>query len=170
MNPFLDISLRSLAVYIFMLVALRLFGKNQLSQLNAGDVVLLLLISNAVQNAMVGPDTTLQGGLLAALVLFVANFIVKKMMFRNQKFKNLLESEPYILIRDGQIFQETCQKVEISKDELLETVHEHGIESLDKVKLAILEVDGNISVVSQDQNGSTHYTRHKKWLRRKRNF
>ncbi|WP_300671357.1 YetF domain-containing protein [Soonwooa sp.] len=170
MNPFLDISLRSLAVYVFMLVALRLFGKNQLSQLNAGDVVLLLLISNAVQNAMVGPDTSLQGGLVAASILFLANFIVKKIMFRSQKVKNLLESEPYVLVRDGKVFEQTCKKVEISEDELLESVHEHGIESIKDVKLAVLEVDGNISVISQDQNGSTHYTRHKKWIKKKRNL
>ncbi|RZJ45313.1 MAG: DUF421 domain-containing protein, partial [Chryseobacterium sp.] len=68
MNPILDIVIRSLAVYVFMVVAVRIFGKNQLSQLNAGDVILLLLISNAVQNAMVGPNNTLLGGIVAALV------------------------------------------------------------------------------------------------------
>ena len=77
MNPILDVALRSLVVYLFMVFAIRLFGKNQLSQLNAGDVILLLLISNAVQNAMVGPNTSLEGGLVAALVLFIANFILK---------------------------------------------------------------------------------------------
>nr|WP_317618772.1 hypothetical protein [Chryseobacterium suipulveris] len=89
MNPFLDVSLRSLAVYMFMILGLRIFGKNQLSQLNAGDVILLLLISNAVQNAMVGQDTSLQGGLIAATVLFIANFGLKKLMFNNQKIKHL---------------------------------------------------------------------------------
>lgn len=170
MNAFLDISLRSLAVYIFMLLALRLFGKNQLSQLNAGDVVLLLLISNAVQNAMVGPDTSLQGGLTAALILFLANFTVKKIIFKNKKLREIVESQPYVLVRDGKIFYETLNKVEISEEELLETVHEHGVENITRVKLAVLEVDGNISVVSQDDNGSTHYTRHKKILRRKKNY
>lgn len=77
-----------------MVVAIRVFGKNQLSQLNAGDVVLLLLISNAVQNAMVGPDTSLQGGIIAALVLFAANFILKRIMFKNPKFKSFLEEIP----------------------------------------------------------------------------
>ena len=82
MNPFLDVALRSLAVYAFMFAAIRIFGKNQLSQLNAGDIVLLLLISNAVQNAMVGSNTSLQGGLVAAVVLFSANFVVKKIIFK----------------------------------------------------------------------------------------
>ena len=96
MNPFLDITLRSLAVYLFMILGLRIFGKNQLSQLNAGDIILLLLISNAVQNAMVGQDTSLQGGLVAALVLFLANFGLKKLMFKNSKIKDLIEAEPIL--------------------------------------------------------------------------
>ena len=167
MNEFLDISLRSIAVYIFIIAALRLFGKNQLSQLNAGDVVLLLLISNAVQNAMVGSDTSLQGGLVAALVLFILNFILKKIFFRYSNVKNLVEGHPYILIRDGRVFEDTLKRVEITKDELEESIHEHGVEKFDDVKIAILEVDGNISVISNDNNGSTHYTRHKKFPRKK---
>lgn len=153
-----------------MVLAIRLFGKNQLSQLNAGDIVLLLLISNAVQNAMVGPNTSLWGGLIAALVLFLANFAVKKLIFRNQKFKYFLEDHPYILIRDGKIFSEILKKVQISEDELLETVHEHGVEKIENVKLAILEVDGNISVISMDSNGAIHYSKHKKYPRKNKKY
>lgn len=168
MNPILDIVLRSLAVYAFMVIAVRVFGKNQLSQLNAGDVILLLLISNAVQNAMVGSNSSLQGGLVAAVVLFVANFILKKFIFKNQKIKELIEDRPYILIKDGTVFPDVLKKVQISDDELEEAVHEHGIEKISEVKLAILEVDGNISVISTDkQNGQTHFSRHRFKLRRK---
>ena len=170
MNEFIDIGLRSAAVYLFMIAALRMFGKNQLSQLNAGDVVLLLLISNAVQNAMVGPDTSLQGGLFAALILFALNFILKKIFFKYSKVKNIVEGHPYILIRDGVVNESILKKVEISEDELLESVHEHGVEDFKSVKLAVLEVDGNISVVSLDNNGSTHFTRHKKYPRKKKNY
>ncbi|WP_028121542.1 DUF421 domain-containing protein [Epilithonimonas tenax] len=168
MNPILDIVLRSLAVYFFMVIAVRVFGKNQLSQLNAGDVILLLLISNAVQNAMVGPNNTLLGGIVAALVLFVANFIVKKFIFKSNFVKELIEDRPYILVKDGKIFQDVLKKVQISEDELEESVHEHGIETVAEVKLAILEVDGNISVVSIDKNSNqTHYSRHKTRVKRK---
>jgi uncharacterized membrane protein YcaP (DUF421 family) len=148
---------------------LRIFGKNQLSQLNAGDIILLLLISNAVQNAMVGQDTSLQGGLVAAFVLFLANFGLKKLMFKNQKIKDLIESEPVILIKDGILDKNTLNKSEISIDELEESVREHGVENISEVKLAILEVDGNISVVSFDKNHQTNFTRHKrkKIIRRK---
>ena len=168
MNPILDIVLRSLAVYFFMVIAVRVFGKNQLSQLNAGDVILLLLISNAVQNAMVGPNNTLLGGIVAALVLFVANFIVKKFIFKSKFVKELIEDRPYILVKDGKIFQDVLKKVQISEDELEESVHEHGIETVAEVKLAILEVDGNISVVSIDKNSNqTHYSRPKTRVKRK---
>ncbi|MCS3870001.1 uncharacterized membrane protein YcaP (DUF421 family) [Chryseobacterium ginsenosidimutans] len=168
MNPILDVVVRSLCVYLFMVVAIRLFGKNQLSQLNAGDVVLLLLISNAVQNAMVGQDTSLQGGLIAALVLFVANFIVKRLMFSNRKFESFLEDDPVILIRDGVIDEKSLDEVKITKDELQEAIREHGVDGIKNVKLSILEVDGNISVISEDENSKqTNYSRIKRKNKRK---
>ncbi|EJL67503.1 DUF421 domain-containing protein [Chryseobacterium populi] len=168
MNPILDVVVRSLCVYLFMVIAIRLFGKNQLSQLNAGDVVLLLLISNAVQNAMVGPDTSLQGGLIAALVLFVANFILKRLMFSNHAFETFMEEDPVILIRDGEVDQKALNKVKITRDELEEAIREHGVEKIENVKLSVLEVDGNISVVSEDDiSKQTHYSRIKRKNKRK---
>ncbi|KMQ65014.1 membrane protein [Chryseobacterium angstadtii] len=167
-NPILDVVVRSLCVYLFMVIAIRLFGKNQLSQLNAGDVVLLLLISNAVQNAMVGQDTSLQGGLIAALVLFAANFVLKRLMFSNRKFETFMEEDPVILIRDGVIDQPALNRVKITRDELEEAIREHGVEKINDVKLSILEVDGNISVVSQDETQKqTHYSRIKRKNKRK---
>jgi len=88
-NPYLDVALRSLAVYFFILIAIRLSGKKELSQLNTTDVVLILLISNAVQNAMVGANTSLSGGLVAAAVLFTANYIIKKALFKNKGLRKL---------------------------------------------------------------------------------
>lgn len=164
MNELLDVTLRSLAVYLFMVFAIRVFGKNQLSQLNAGDVILLLLISNAVQNAMVGQNTSLEGGLVAALVLFVANFILKKFMFKNQYIRHLIQDEPEILIKDGIVDLQKMKQQEISVEELEEAIREHGVEKAEDVKLAVLEVDGNISVISMDKyNGhSTSFSRHKR--------
>ena len=167
MNPLIDVTLRSLAVYLFMLLCLRLFGKNQLSQLNAGDVILLLLISNAVQNAMVGEDTSLQGGLTAALVLFAANFALKRLMFRNKMIRDWVEEEPRVLIKDGKTDLKALHQEEITPEELLEVIREHGVERVDDVKLAVLEVDGNISVISLDHNQQVHYTHHKKRFKRR---
>ena len=160
MNSYLDIILRSTAVYFFMVIALRVFGKKELSQLNTTDIILILLISNAVQNAMVGPDTSLFGGLAAASVLFIINFILKKVMFRYKWFGNLLQDKPQILIHNGKLDFKQLARFNISNDELKEAMREHGVEHFTDVKLAMLETDGNISIISG--NGilkQTHYKR-----------
>ena len=92
-NPYLDVIFRSVAVYLFMIIALRVFGKKQLSQLNTADVILILLISNSVQNAMVGSNVSLIGGILAALSLFVMNLIFKKMVFKSELIKNWIQDK-----------------------------------------------------------------------------
>jgi len=152
MNPYLDIILRSVAVYFFMVIALRVFGKKELSQLNTADVILILLISNSVQNAMVGSDTSLWGGLVAAGALFLMNFILKKLMFRFKGLNNLLQQKPEILIHNGKLEFETLGKLGITSEELTEAMHEHGVEFFKDVKLAMLEIDGNISIISGSEN------------------
>ncbi|KIA85809.1 DUF421 domain-containing protein [Flavobacterium sp. AED] len=160
MNPYLDIIIRSAAVYFFMVVALRLFGKKELSQLNTADVILILLISNSVQNAMVGSNTSLYGGMAAATVLFTINFILKKLMYKYQKFSDFMQEKPEILIHDGNLDFKALSKLNISSDELKEAMREHGIEYFKDVKLAMLEIDGNISIISDLENlRQTHYKR-----------
>ncbi|MFI5452504.1 DUF421 domain-containing protein [Pedobacter sp. UC225_61] len=118
MNPYLDIALRSLAVYTFMLIAIRLTGKKEFSQLNTIDVVLILLISNAVQNAMVGSNTSLLGGLAAAAVLFILNYGLKKLMFNNKSVREFISQHPEILIHDGKLEFNKLSHLGISDDEL----------------------------------------------------
>ena len=148
MNPILDIIIRSAAVYFFMMIALRLTGKKQLSQLNTTDVILILLISNAVQNAMVGNNTSLLGGIIAASVLFIINFILRKLMYKYRKLGEFLQEKPEILIHDGKLDFKILSKLDITSNELKEAMREHGVENFDQVKLAMLEVDGNISIIS----------------------
>lgn len=152
MNAYLDITLRSLAVYAFMLVAIRLTGKKELSQLNTTDVVLILLISNAVQNAMVGSNTSLLGGLVAAAVLFLLNFVLKKAMFKSQWFRGLLTEKPEILIHNGNLDFAMLSKLGITNEELREAIREHGVEKYKDVKLAIMEADGNISIITGNEH------------------
>ena len=162
MNPYLDIALRSLAVYAFMLIAIRLTGKKELSQLNTIDVVLILLISNAVQNAMVGNNTSLLGGLAAAAVLFMLNYILKKVAFKNKKVRELIFEHPEILIHNGKLNFDKLSHLGISDEELKEAMREHGVEHYKDVKLAIFEVDGNISIISGDKTlKQTHFKRKK---------
>jgi uncharacterized membrane protein YcaP (DUF421 family) len=162
LNPYLDIALRSLAVYAFMLVAIRLTGKKEFSQLNTIDVVLILLISNAVQNAMVGNNTSLLGGIAAATVLFILNFLLKKLMFNSKLAREIISQHPEILIHDGKLNFEKLSKLGISDDELKEAMRAHGVEHYREVKLAIFEVDGNISIITgSGQLKQTHYQRKK---------
>lgn len=163
MNPYFDIIIRSASVYLFMLIALRIFGKKELSQLNTADVILILLISNSVQNAMVGSDISLWGGLAAATVLFVINFVLKKLMYKYKKFSDFMIEKPEILIHDGNLDFKTLSKLNITSDELREAIREHGIENFSSVKLAMLEIDGNISIISGEKNlRQTHYKRLKR--------
>ncbi len=163
MNPYLDIIFRSASVYLFMLIALRIFGKKELSQLNTSDVILILLISNSVQNAMVGNDTSLLGGLSAAVVLFSINYVLKKLMYKFKRFNDLMQERPEILIHDGILDFDKLSKLCITSEELQEAMREHGVEHFSGVKLAMLEIDGNISIISGDKNlRQTHYKRLKR--------
>jgi uncharacterized membrane protein YcaP (DUF421 family) len=160
MNGYLEIILRCIAVYLFMVVALRIFGKKELSQLNTADVILVLLISNAVQNAMVGKNDGLDGGIVAALTLFTMNFIFKKIMLHSPIIKNWVQDKPEILIRNGKPMFDSLAKIGITSDELEEAMREHGVEHYKDVKLAMLEMDGNISIISGDD--SLRETQHKR--------
>lgn len=160
MNPYLDITIRSVAVYFFMVIALRVFGKKQLSQLNTADVILILLISNSVQNAMVGNNTSLYGGLVAALALFIINYVFKKVKSKSEFIKNLVQDKPEILIHNGRIEFETISRLGITNDELQEAMREHGVERYKDVKLSMFEIDGSISIISGDKDlKQTHHKR-----------
>jgi uncharacterized membrane protein YcaP (DUF421 family) len=159
-NPYIDITIRSVSVYFFMIIALRIFGKKQLSQLNTADVILILLISNSVQNAMVGNNTSLYGGIVAALALFTINYIFKMIMSKSNFIKKLVQDTPEILIHNGKIEFQTIARLGITNDELQEAMREHGVEYYKEVKLAMFEIDGSISIISGDKNLiQTHHKR-----------
>lgn len=158
--PYLDIVIRSVSVYFFMIIALRIFGKKELSQLNTADIILILLISNAVQNAMVGPNTSLFGGIIAALALFLINLIFKKVMLKSSFIKNFVADKPEILIHNGKTDYKTLARLGISSEELEEAIREHGLLHAADVQLAMFEIDGNISIISgADQLKQTKHKR-----------
>jgi uncharacterized membrane protein YcaP (DUF421 family) len=147
-NNYMHIIVSTTAVYLFIVIAIRLFGKKELAQLTVVDLVFILLISNAVQNAMVGPDSTLSGGLVAASTLFIVNFIFKSLQYRYPRFSKVIQGEATMLIYKGKMIESHLKMVKITKEELMEAVREHGVESVKEVDLAIMEVDGSISVLS----------------------
>ncbi len=149
-NSYLNVIISSATIYIFITVSFRIFGKKELAQLSVLDIVFVLLISNAVQNAMVGSDTSLIGGIVAAGTLFLLNYFFKYLLYRFKAFSKFVEGEPLILVVEGKVKDKNMRKAGISTDELIEAVHEHGVQSIRDVNLAIFEVDGNISVMSDD--------------------
>lgn len=162
-NQYLNIAVSSLAVYIFIIIAIRISGRKELTQLSVTDLVFILLISNAVQNAMVGPNTSLSGGLVAAATLFAANFILKELIYRFTKVSKLIQGQEIMLIYEGVINKKNLRRAKISINELNEAIREHGVSDIAAVNLAVLEVDGNISVLSNNYRNKTikKYKAHK---------
>jgi uncharacterized membrane protein YcaP (DUF421 family) len=158
-NAYMQIAFSSIAVYLFILGALRIFGKKELAQLSVVDLVFILLISNSVQNAMVGNNSTLSGGLVAATALFATNYILKNLAFHFPKIGKWLQGETLMLIYQGKVNHANLDKAMISLDELSEAVREHGVTGIQKVNLAVLETDGNISILSKE---FSHRTQHKR--------
>lgn len=154
-NNYVRIIFSTFVIYVFIVVAIRLFGKKELAQLSVVDMVFILLISNAVQNAMVGPDSTLSGGLVAASTLFIVNYAMKYLQYRFPGFGKVVEGDATMLIYKGKILDSHLKKAKITLDELMEAVREHGVPSVKEVDLAILEVDGNISVLSNSYQKKT---------------
>jgi len=162
LNNLLEIALRVGAIYIIVLFGLRLMGKREIAQLSVVDFVLVLLISNAVQNAMLGPDTTLLGGIVAAMVLFGINFMLKLLEIYSKSAKILLEGNPIVLIYKGKVNEINLRKARISPDELLTAVREHGVENIADVDLSMLEVNGNISILSSNFTAKSEKNRFRK--------
>ena len=138
----------SAAVYIFLIAAIRLFGKKEFSQLSTFDIVFILLISNAVQNSMIAADLTFLGGLCSAGTLFVVNAIFKYTLFKFPKLSKIIQGQPLMLIYEGKVIKENIKKSRFRMQEIEEAVREHGIESIEDVNLAVLEVDGSVSILS----------------------
>jgi uncharacterized membrane protein YcaP (DUF421 family) len=150
LTSILIIAAKSVAVYIFILLAIRLFGKKELAQLSVIDLVFILLISNSVQNAMVGADSTLLGGMAAATALFLVNSVFKVVSYKFPQFNKVIQGESLLLIYEGKIIHKNLETAMISLSELEAAVREHGVETCEQVTIAVLEVDGNISVVSDE--------------------
>lgn len=152
---YLKIISSSVAVYIFMVVAIRIFGKKELAQLSITDLVFILLISNSVQNAMVGSDSTLTGGLVSASSLFIVNYLFKYLLYRFPNLGSMVQGADMMLIYKGQVNQSNLAKARITMAELLEAVREHGVAEIREVDLAVLEADGNISIISGEYKNRT---------------
>ncbi len=160
-NTLIDIVVRTAIVYLALLLGLRLTGKRQVGQMTPFDFLLLLLLANAVQNAMTGPDTSLPGGLAAAATLLGVNMLVAWLARRNAKTEQFIEGTPTLLIRRGQILVPNLVREGITREDLLRSLREHGVETVEEVRSAILEVDGSVSVLKEDEAPSVQRPHHR---------
>lgn len=162
------ILLRTLIVYACVLIGLRLCGKREVGQMTPFDLVLLMLLANAVQNAMTGPDTSVTGGLVAAATLLVVNLLVTRFVWRNRRLRKFVEGTPTMLIHNGKLLEPNLERERISLDDLHEVMRERGIDCVADVGLAVIEVDGTISILKTDELPKAHRTHHRvKFLRRR---
>jgi uncharacterized membrane protein YcaP (DUF421 family) len=146
----LNILVRTSIIYLFVLIGVRLSGKREVAQMTPFDLVLLLLLSNSVQNAMTGPDSSLAGGIVAACTLFLMNYVVAEVSGVNRRFRKIVQGSPSLLIHDGALIPSHMAREHVSMDEVERAMREHGIASVKDVSLAVLEVDGSISMVRYD--------------------
>jgi uncharacterized membrane protein YcaP (DUF421 family) len=163
------VCLRTAVIYFVVLIGVRLSGKREVGQMTPFDLTLLLLISNAVQNAMTGPDTSLLGGVVAASTLLILNYLIAELSGGNRRFRRFVQGQPSLMVHDGQAIMSHMAKEHVSMDELERAMREHGIGSLHDVALAVLEVDGSISFLKYEEikpDASTHLAR-RRFLQKK---
>ena len=145
--PWWELVVRALAVYLFLLLILRLTGKRQVGELAAFDFVLLLVLSNAVQNSMNAGDNSLIGGLISATTLVALNYVVGSGTYRSKKFEAIIEGRPQLIIHSGKVFEDVLAKAQLTHHELNAALRAAGCASAADVQAAILENNGSISVV-----------------------
>ena len=144
--PWWEFIARGVIIYVFLLLILRLTGKRQIGQLSPFDLVLLLVLSNAVQNAMNGGDNSITGGIISATTLIVANGVVSRITYKSKKMERLIEGRPEILIHNGKLFTDIMKREQLTHHELNAALRTAGCACIEEVHYAILENTGEITV------------------------
>lgn len=148
--PIAEKLLRPVIVYLVLIVLLRVFGKRELAQLNPFDLVVLLSLSNTVQNAIIGDDNSITGGVIGAFGLLAINWLVVRVLFRSARLTRLLEGRASVLVRDGCIDRRALERESLTREELLQAIHRQGFEDIDKVRTCLLEPNGTFTVEAFD--------------------
>jgi uncharacterized membrane protein YcaP (DUF421 family) len=143
-TPLLEKIIRPILVYVFLIVGLRLAGKRELAQLNPFDLVVLLTLSNTVQNAIIGNDNSLSGGLIGASTLLVVNYLVVRFLFTHDKLDRIVEGEPDVLVERGVVQEDHLRRELLTKNELEVAAHRQGFDDLSEIERAEIEPGGSI--------------------------
>lgn len=161
-----ELVVRTTIIYLLFLVSLRISGKRQLGQFTLFDIALVLLVANALQPAMTGPDQSVTGGLIIIVTIFSLNRLVAEARLRIPFVRRLLEFEPTVIGRDGEWLVDELEEQGLDLDDVDAGLREHGLERVDQVKLAMLEEDGSISIVpTDDQDNPTAKRRRRRYKR-----
>ena len=148
--PVMEKILRPIVVYLALVVLLRIFGKRELAQLNPFDLVVLLSLSNTVQNAIIGNDNSVSGGLIGAFTLLAINYLVVRFLFRHRRLDQIVEGKPTTLIDQGKVVQKNLSRELLTHSELLTVLHRQGFSALDEVEQCVLEPSGTFAVKRKD--------------------
>jgi uncharacterized membrane protein YcaP (DUF421 family) len=148
-EPILAKVLRPLVVYVFLVICLRLAGKRELAQLNPFDLVVLLTLSNTVQNAIIGNDNSITGGIIGAIALLVVNYAVVRFLYRHERIDRFVEGDPVTLIEGGRLDEKACMSELVTRAELEAAAHKQGFASLDEVERAVLEPGGVLALFAR---------------------
>ena len=148
--PLIEKLLRPIIVYLVLVLLLRLFGKRELAQLNPFDLVVLLSLSNTVQNAIIGDDNSVTGGIIGAFSLLGINWLVVRVLFRSPRLTRALEGRAAVLIREGHIDQKALQREALTREELVEVIHRQGFEHLHDIHHCELEPNGSFYIEAKD--------------------
>jgi uncharacterized membrane protein YcaP (DUF421 family) len=153
-----DVALRTAIVYLFLIVAIRVSGKREVGQMSVLELIVVLIISDAVQNSMVGDNTSIWGGLVAVVVLLGLDFILRELSRRSRRLRVAVEGEPRLLVRSGRVLDRAIREEGLDIDDLKSAVRAHGVARIEDVDQAVLETDGTISVIGrqndEDEPGS----------------
>jgi uncharacterized membrane protein YcaP (DUF421 family) len=148
--PLIEKVLRPVIVYLALVVLLRIFGKRELAQLNPFDLVVLLSLSNTVQNAIIGDDNSVSGGIIGAFTLLAVNWLVVRVMFRSPRLTRAIEGRAVVLIRDGHVDRKALEREALTREELAEVIHRQGFEHLHDIHHCELEPNGSFYIEGKD--------------------
>jgi uncharacterized membrane protein YcaP (DUF421 family) len=162
--PVIEKMSRPAIVYLFLVLALRIFGKRELAQLNPFDLVVLLSLSNTVQNAIIGDDTSVTGGLIGAFTLLGVNYLVVRFLFKHPRLDQLLEGNPTVLIENGKVVRRSLAKELLTESELRTVAHRQGFTRLEEIERCVLEPGGTIFI--QGKTPSLDERRHEELVKR----
>ena len=162
--PIFEKVARSALVYVFLVVSLRLAGKRELAQLNPFDLIVLLTLSNTVQNAIIGDDNSVTGGLIGASALLAINYLVVRFLFRHESLERLVEGDADVLVEDGVVRTDRLEAELITRAELESAARKQGFESLDEVQRAVLEPGGSVTFIARKPTAES--ARHEQLLAR----